>query len=227
MNDKDCGFGISFCYTVDGEDKETRAYASVYGRWLTIEHRGPLTWENVQEIKTRAFGPEAACIEVYPPEQELINNVEMRHLWLLGEDDFYPNLAAEGAMKAPKLRIGELEQWFFEHWGDQTKGPENEEDALVRFLAVLRDVHPDMCSLFLEGQCYNLWRLIRVNHPKAVCLYSPTEGHVYIKLNDSFYDIRGRVHLVPHDLEELDHQRGDKPHRWGKRDGRRLVSMFS
>jgi hypothetical protein len=48
------------------------------------------------------------------------------------------------------------------------------------------------------------------------------EHGYYTKINNYFYDING-VHLkVPDNIELLDHHCGDKPHRWGKRDKRKL-----
>lgn len=97
-----------------------------------------------------------------------------------------------------------------------------DERKLIQFLDMLRTAHPDMQWLFMQGQCYNLWRIVRTVFPEAKCLYSMNEGHVYIEYRGKLYDIRGKHVRGPWDLEPLDHQRGDKPHRWGGRDQRRL-----
>jgi len=55
--------------------------------------RGGITWDALQAIKTREAGAEAAGIEVYPPEDELVYDVEMRHLWVMPSDFPLPSLA--------------------------------------------------------------------------------------------------------------------------------------
>lgn len=98
----------------------------------------------------------------------------------------------------------------------------SEEVKLLDLIHNIRNSHPDMEWLFLKGQCYNLWRIVRTIFPSAECWYSQLEGHVYIKFEGKFYDIRGLHLKVPHDLILLNHKHGDRPHRWGKRDSRRL-----
>ncbi len=98
--------------------------------------------------------------------------------------------------------------------------PQDDHRRLCRLLAELRATHPDIEDLFRFGQCYALWKIVRTVFPGAECLYSMTEGHVYIRLDGRLYDIRGHHLRGPADLEPLDHRRGDRPHRWGKRDMR-------
>ncbi len=45
--------------------------------------RGPIPWEALQAIKDERAGPDATAIEVYPPAHEVIDEVEMRHLWIV------------------------------------------------------------------------------------------------------------------------------------------------
>ena len=40
-------------------------------------------WETLQRIKRECGLGERACIEIYPPDSELVNDAPMRHLWLL------------------------------------------------------------------------------------------------------------------------------------------------
>jgi len=90
-------------------------------------------------------------------------------------------------------------------------------DALERLLHELRNTHPQMQNLFLEGKCYNLWLIVRTVFPDAQCWYSKVQGHVYIKYNKKFYDIRGKrlKWSLPDDLQPLDHREWHQPHRWG------------
>jgi len=79
-----------------------------------------------------------------------------------------------------------------------------------------------MERLFTEGQCYTLARTIQILMPGTEILYSRVEGHVYFRLDGKVYDIRGQHLSPPTDLQFLDHQEGDRPHRWAARDQRRL-----
>lgn len=45
--------------------------------------RGPIPWEALQAIKDEHAGPDATAIEVYPPAGEVVDEVEMRHLWIV------------------------------------------------------------------------------------------------------------------------------------------------
>lgn len=62
---------------------------------LSIKHDGSITWDDLQALKNEYFGPDAVAIEVYPPEDQVVNNGNWRHLWLLGATDWWPNLIDE------------------------------------------------------------------------------------------------------------------------------------
>lgn len=96
--------------------------------------------------------------------------------------------------------------------------------GVTLFLAELRASHPDMVALFTRGRCYSLFLIMRRVWPQAEAYYSEEEGHVYVKISGAFFDIRGRHFSVPKDLVRLNHRGRDKPHRWGKRDSRRLTA---
>ncbi|RWE78542.1 MAG: hypothetical protein EOS63_17365 [Mesorhizobium sp.] len=64
---------------------------------LSIEHDGSIGWDELQAIKNRIAGEATVAIEVYPPAGRVVNNIEMRHLWLLGADDWWPDLGGEYA----------------------------------------------------------------------------------------------------------------------------------
>jgi hypothetical protein len=44
---------------------------------------GGTTWDELQAVKNIAFGPDVTCIEVYPPQHEVVNEMNIRHLWVL------------------------------------------------------------------------------------------------------------------------------------------------
>ena len=95
-------------------------------------------------------------------------------------------------------------------------------NGVEKFLAAMRAV-PVNEGLYMDGQCYNLFRILRTLFPEAKPYYSPEEGHVYTRIGNGYYDIRGRHYRLPADLELLDHDCQDKPHRWPKQDKRRLL----
>ena len=48
-----------------------------------------ITWDELQEIKRQVgFGP-AWAVEIYPPEDQVVNVSNMRHLWVLEEAPAY------------------------------------------------------------------------------------------------------------------------------------------
>lgn len=59
---------------------------------IAVYHDGKISWDALYAIKNSVWGIEAAAIEVYPTAKNLVNTCNCRHLWLLGEDDFVPDL---------------------------------------------------------------------------------------------------------------------------------------
>lgn len=66
---------------------------------LTVYHSGGITWDELQAIKNIVWGDESRAIEVYPAKSQVVNTVSARHLWLLGKDDFCPDLLGEAPVK--------------------------------------------------------------------------------------------------------------------------------
>ena len=65
------------------------------GRWLQVwreDGTDGITWDELQNIKNEVFGKEAWAFEIFPPESELINTRNVRHLWLAKDGKFLPNL---------------------------------------------------------------------------------------------------------------------------------------
>ena len=84
---------------------------------LMVEHDGTITWDQLQIVKNEVWGPEARAIEVYPPEDQVVNTGNYRHLWRLGLSDFCPDLLGrlpEGNRFLPKWTG--LEGRFREAW---------------------------------------------------------------------------------------------------------------
>lgn len=53
--------------------------------------RGGITWQALQWIKDQ-IEPEATAIEVYPPSHEVVDEANMRHLWIVPYDVPMPSL---------------------------------------------------------------------------------------------------------------------------------------
>lgn len=45
--------------------------------------RDGITWDELQRIKNETLGPDVWCVEVYPPEADVVDVANMRHLWPL------------------------------------------------------------------------------------------------------------------------------------------------
>ena len=44
-----------------------------------------ITWDELQRVKHEVGYGEAQAIEVYPPDSEVVDDANMRHLWILPE----------------------------------------------------------------------------------------------------------------------------------------------
>lgn len=65
-------------------------------RHLVVERcdgKGGVTWDELQEIKDETLGAESCAIEFYPPADEVVNEVNRRHLWEVPPDIVYPLLS--------------------------------------------------------------------------------------------------------------------------------------
>lgn len=47
--------------------------------------RDGITWDELMRVKREAGFGDAWCVEVYPPDDEIVNVANMRHLWLLDD----------------------------------------------------------------------------------------------------------------------------------------------
>lgn len=45
-----------------------------------------ITWDELQAVKDEAIGPQRRCIEMYPPHDQVVNDVNYRHLWEIPHD---------------------------------------------------------------------------------------------------------------------------------------------
>lgn len=47
--------------------------------------RDGITWDELQRVKNETLGPDVWCVEVYPPDGEVVDVANIRHLWPLDE----------------------------------------------------------------------------------------------------------------------------------------------
>jgi hypothetical protein len=53
-------------------------------RHLKVERddgKDRITWDELQRLKDKYLGQEVAAIEFYPPSDNMVNEINMRHLW--------------------------------------------------------------------------------------------------------------------------------------------------
>lgn len=60
--------------------------------WREDEKSG-ISWDELQEVKDFVLGPEVMAIEIYPPRSEIVDEVNMRHLWEVPPGVPLPNLS--------------------------------------------------------------------------------------------------------------------------------------
>lgn len=85
--------------TFEGLDHVIAVRHDVNLPYIEIEHDGGITFDEMQEIKNTIWGKEAVAIEVFPPQSLLVNTGNFRHIWKLGDKDFWPSIADSGTKK--------------------------------------------------------------------------------------------------------------------------------
>ncbi|OYR25665.1 DUF7694 domain-containing protein [Brucella pseudogrignonensis] len=75
---------------------------------MSVEHDGTITWDELQELKNKYFGPDVVAIEVYPPHSNVVNSLPMRHLWKLGAGEYWPDLTGQRLVGDLTLRDREI-----------------------------------------------------------------------------------------------------------------------
>lgn len=93
---------------------------------------------------------------------------------------------------------------------------------ILKLITAIRDSHPDMVTLYTEGQCYNFALILRSQFDGEFW-YSYSEGHMYFKIDYYWYDIRGEHKRESKDSCLYSFKDGDPAYRWGRRDRRRLA----
>lgn len=68
---------------------------------LIVFHDGTIAWDRLQAIKNEVWGKATAAIEVYPPEEMVVNQINARHLWRLGVAEAWPDMLG----REPRVRV--------------------------------------------------------------------------------------------------------------------------
>lgn len=101
---------------------------------------------------------------------------------------------------------------------------------IIRVINRIRESHPDQEWLYMNGRCYQFALILRemfMDQHDVEIFYSAGEGHVYTRIDDLFFDIRGRHFKAPSDAipisaEPKQYGRAD---RWKSGDRRRLIDL--
>ena len=64
-------------------------------------------------------------------------------------------------------------------------------ENILKFIEIVRTSFGAAIAVYTMGNCYQFYEILKVVFPGAVAYESG--GHVYTKIGDNFYDIRGKL----------------------------------
>jgi len=84
------------------------------------------------------------------------------------------------------------------------------------FIATIRDSFKDAEYVYLNGSCFEFYKILKCVFPDAEPYYDAVTCHIFTKIGSGYYDIRGRIRPT---LEVCDPLRNRpdtvrKIHRW-------------
>lgn len=96
----------------------------------------------------------------------------------------------------------------------------HQRDPIEILMHTIRGTRSDMLEIFTLGWCYHIFLMIRAIYPEAEPWYQTNPGHIYTKVGDYWYDIRGRYSKCPEGASRMDAKNwpSHAPHRWSKQD---------
>lgn len=80
-------FGVSVYAEAGGAERISVARAAINvfsGRWVD-----DIAWEDLMQIKNEIGRGDKWAVELFPPDKEIVNGANMRHLWILPEPPPY------------------------------------------------------------------------------------------------------------------------------------------
>lgn len=78
--------------------------------------------------------------------------------------------------------------------------PQPSPDVLIERI---RESFDESVVVFTMGSCYKLFLILRTIYPDAEAYYDWNVGHVYTKIDGSYYDIKGKHVFAEGDLEPM------------------------
>ena len=51
-----------------------------------LDGKGGISWDELQRLKDEHLGPDVLAVDLDPPANRVVNEVNMRHLWEVPED---------------------------------------------------------------------------------------------------------------------------------------------
>lgn len=73
---------VNAVLSVQASEEET-AWGYVTHLWIKRHDGKPVTWAEMQRVKNELAGEALTAIEVYPPVDQLVDEANMYHLWVL------------------------------------------------------------------------------------------------------------------------------------------------
>jgi len=61
---------------------------------------------------------------------------------------------------------------------------------IIRFIKTVRESSGGSIATYTMGNCYQFYEILKCIYPEAEAYYA---GHVWTKIEDEFYDIRGKL----------------------------------
>ena len=73
----------------ENQTKPVRLYMGIMDAHLKAQcadGKDGITWDQLQQIKDEHLEPEVAAVEFYPPATNVVDELNMRHLWEVPEE---------------------------------------------------------------------------------------------------------------------------------------------
>lgn len=94
-------------------------------------------------------------------------------------------------------------------------------------ITAIRNSFPGSVTVYTRGGCWEFYQILKAAFPDAEPFYDHCDGHVYTKIGDTFFDIKGKL-KKPLDLQPMlnDARLMKQVHRWMPRANFRVVRLM-
>lgn len=79
---------------------------------------------------------------------------------------------------------------------------ENRHNKIVEFIRTIRESFGGSIAVYTMGNCYQFFEILKQVYPDAEAFYDG--NHVWTKIDDKYYDIRGEANTTFHIKRSLD-----------------------